>query len=80
MPLRKSKVEHEYPLGVMRKVGEKFDVEQQHVEILLKLGRIEDEKIEADIELPAVQAVQPENYPTRDMSARKKRPYHRKAA
>ncbi len=69
--LRTCKTPHEYS-GVQRKPGEQFEVEQQHVELLVGLGRIERE--EGDVVPAHVSRDQAASWPasgylTRDMNA-----------
>jgi len=70
MPQRICKVAHWYG-GRDRVPGETFEVESQDIGLQLALGRIEPED-----EAPKVA----QSYMTRDMTARTKRPYNRKAA
>lgn len=74
---RISKVTHEYA-GRQLKVGEAFDCDQAHVHLLLALGRIEREDIDAPKQFSTGQ------YSRRDMVAEgtlhAKRKYTRKAA
>lgn len=61
-------------------VGQPFDVEQVHIDILLRLGRIEPLAGEFGYVAHDIQATKPAQYHTRDMNAeRTKRPHNRKA-
>jgi len=64
MPTRISKTTHEYAGRVLSK-GDEFEVEQEHIPLLLAIGRIEPEEGE-------------EGYLTRDMHAGKPAAYKRK--
>jgi hypothetical protein len=64
MPERISKVAHEYA-GRQLSKGDKFECEEQHVNLLLAIGRLEPEEGE-------------EGYQTRDMRAGKGGGYKRK--
>jgi hypothetical protein len=67
------KTAHEYA-GRQRQVGERFDVEPEHVEVLTKIGHIEADD-------HAAAGASPEPYATRAMTAqRDKRGNQRKAA
>ncbi len=78
MALRISKIAHEYPYGCHRQVGERFEADSQDVELLLRLGRIESEV--GEYGYVGEKSITPQIYETRDMSAKQKRKYERKAA
>lgn len=77
MPKRVAKVAQAYA-GRDIRVGQAFEVEVDHVGILLTLGHIEP--IEGESGYVARDLNADVNYNTRDMTARPKRPYNRKAA
>jgi hypothetical protein len=78
MPRHTAMVEQEYA-GRQIKVGEAFDVEPIHVQLLSMLGRIDPK--EASYEARDIRAGNAPEYSTRAMTAaRPKRAYNRKAA
>lgn len=82
MQERISKVAHEYA-GRQLKVGDAFDIEPDHVPLLLALGRIEPAECELGYVARDMSAGAPAEYRTRDMNAETpcvKRGYKRKAA
>ncbi len=80
MPERIAKVAQEY--GQRRiKVGELFQVEPQHVDVLLRVGHIEPEEGELGYVVRDLNPGAAGVYQTRDMATeRTKRPYRRKGA
>ena len=67
MPERICKLAHNYG-GRHRHVGDAFEVEQRHVEIMLRLGRIEPQSGEYGYETRDMQAAPAVGYQTRDLS------------
>jgi hypothetical protein len=69
MPIRTSKTEHEYPYGHRRQVGDRFDVDDKDVPVLLVLGRIDPEAGEAGFVPHHSNDAGRSSYPTREMTA-----------
>jgi hypothetical protein len=72
MPKRVSKIAQEYA-GRDVAVGEEFDVEEQHVPLLLSIGRIEPVEGEAGYVAREMTAGKQPEYRTREMKPKKKR-------
>ncbi len=73
MPERIAKVAQEYAQRRIS-VGERFHVEQQHVDLLLRVGHIEPEEGEPGYVARDLQAGDAGEYLTRDMKADQRRP------
>jgi hypothetical protein len=73
MPKRIAKVAQEYA-GRDLQPGDPFDVEPQHVELLLLLDRIEPEEGEPGYVARDMTAGAPEGYRTRDMEKQDDQP------
>ena len=71
MPMRISKDRHEYA-GRWIEVGEEFDCEPQHVELMLVLGRIEPKEGERGHASKELAADGPGSYLTRDMQPKRR--------
>jgi hypothetical protein len=72
MPERIAKVEQEYA-GRKVTVGERFEVEEGHVALLLEIGRIEPEEGEPGYVARELTADESPVYRTREMKPKKKR-------
>lgn len=83
MQRRVAKIAQEYG-GRELSVGDPFDVDTEHISLLLSMGRIEREAhdVPNEYETRDMQAAPAPAYQTRDMAGtlHVKRPYHRKTA
>lgn len=68
--LRVSKVEQEYA-GRRVSVGERFDVEEAHVALLLHIGRIEPQRGDPGYVERAITASESHGYKTREMKPKR---------
>jgi hypothetical protein len=68
--VRVSKVEQEYA-GRAVAVGERFEVEEGHVALLLYIGRIEPQRGDPGYVEPAITASDSQGYKTREMKPKR---------